>query len=88
MKKYIRNSKTISGRLLDEMVMMDIDKGKYFSLNPVATRIWDLLEKPMSIDELCVVLMKEYEVDREQCLREVKEHLGEMVRLGMVMETE
>ena len=49
MAKYIRNSRTISGRLHDELVMMDMEKGKYFSLNPVATRIWDLLEKPLDI---------------------------------------
>jgi len=44
-KKYTRNNDTIQGRLNDELVMMDIEKGKYFSLNPVATHIWDLLEK-------------------------------------------
>ena len=88
MSKFIRNNKTISGRLLDEMVMMDIEKGKYFSLNPVATHIWDLIEKPMGIEELCAVLMEEYEVSHDQCLSEVREHLREMVRLGIVLETE
>jgi len=87
MSKYIRNNKTISGRLLDEMVMMDIEKGKYFSLNPVATRIWDLLEKPMGEEEMCSLLMEEYEVSHDQCLSEVREHLAEMIRLGMVLET-
>ena len=82
--KYVRNSKTISGRLHDELVMMDLDQGKYFSLNPVATRIWDMLEKPMSSDELCLILIDEYEVDNAQCSREVEEHLGEMVKLGLV----
>jgi hypothetical protein len=85
MKKYIRNSKTISGRLHDEMVMMDLDQGKYFSLNPVATRIWDLLEKPLSIDELCLLLIDEYEVEPGQCRNEVEEHLAEMVRLRLVL---
>ena len=87
MNKYVRNSKTISGRLHDELVMMDIDQGKYFSLNPVATRIWDLLEKPMVVDELCLLLMEEYEVTDEQCRAEVREVLEEMVRLGIVLET-
>ena len=88
MTKYIRNSKTISGRLHDELVMMDLDQGKYFSLNPVATRIWDLLEKPQAADELCIVLIDEYDVEPEQCLVEVEEHLAEMVRLGLVLEAE
>jgi hypothetical protein len=86
--KYTRNSKTISGRLHDELVMMDLDQGKYFSLNPVATRIWDLLEKPMVMDELCELLIDEYEVDFAQCRKDVDEHLAEMVRLGLVLVNE
>jgi hypothetical protein len=85
MTAYIRNIKTISGRLHDELVMMDIEKGKYFSLNPVATRIWDLLEESKSLNELCGVLMEEYEVNSEQCSREVEEYLSEMVMMGLVI---
>jgi hypothetical protein len=86
MVKYIRNSQTLSGRLSDELVMMDINKGKYFSLNKVATRIWDLLEKPLDMKELCEILRLEYEVDEVQCQREVTEHLAEMIKLGLVNE--
>jgi len=86
--KYSRNSRTISGRLHDELVMMDIEQGKYFSLNPVATRIWDLLEKPLTEDELCVILIDEYDVEPERCRLEVSEHLKEMVRMGLVLGNE
>ena len=86
MTKYIRKSKAISGRLHDELVMMDLDQGKYFSLNPVATRIWDLLEKQVDINELCGLLMAEYEVEAGQCRSEVSEVLMEMVKLGIVLE--
>jgi hypothetical protein len=85
--KYIRNTKTISGRLHDELVMMDLDQGKYFSLNPVATRIWDLLEKPFSLEDLCACLMDEFEVEPEQCLADTEELLTEMVKLGLILET-
>ena len=81
---YRRNSRTISGRLHDELVMMDMEQGKYFSLNPVATRIWDLLEKEMTPDELCAVLTEEYDVEPGQCMEEVTELLEEMEKLGLV----
>ena len=84
-KKYIHNNETISGRLHDELVMMDVKKGKYFSLNPVATRIWDLLVHPMSLDELCMKLKSEYEVEEAQCHREVEEYLEEMKELGLLL---
>lgn len=83
-KSYIRNNSTISGRLHDELIMMNVEKGRYFSLNPVATRIWDLLENPLSADELCTLLIEEYEVDVEQCMKEVKELLEEMTKVGLI----
>ena len=82
--RYLRNKKTISGRLSDELVMMDMEKGKYFSLNPVATRIWDLLDEPRDIDELCSLLTEEYEVDAEKCRAETLDLLQEMTRMGLV----
>lgn len=82
--RYIRNSKTISGRLHDELVMMDLDQGKYFSLNSVATRIWELLERPMLPVELSTLLVEEYEIGMDQCREEVNAFLAEMVKLGIV----
>lgn len=83
--KYIRNSKSISGRLHDELVMMDIDQGKYFSLNPVATRIWDLLENSLSVDELVKSLTEEYEVEETECRTDVSNYLQQMQKLGLII---
>lgn len=86
MNKFLRNNNTLSGRLKDELIMMDIQKGKYFSLNHVATRIWDLLEVPMNLKEICDILVVEYKVDEAQCSEEVGELLNEMMKLGLVIE--
>ncbi len=82
--KYVRNSRTISGRLHDELVMMDIEQGKYFSLNPVATRIWDLLEEQMTMEEICIDLQEEYDIDKETCKNDVQSYLSEMVKLRLI----
>ncbi len=83
-KKYKRNQETISGRLHDQMVMMDVDKGEYFALNPIATRIWDLLEQPRTSEEICNLLLQEFEVDASRCKLEVQNHLGEMLALQLI----
>ena len=83
---YFRNPETISGALHDQLVMMDIQQGKYFALNPVATRIWELLETPLTLDTLCAALLGEFEVTPEQCRLDVQEHLAEMQKLGLVFE--
>jgi len=54
----------------------------------VATRIWELLEKELSFDELCKLLLEEYEVEEEQCRREVEEYLEEMVKMKLLRTVE
>ncbi len=86
MTRYIRNSKTISGRLHDEMVMMDMDQGKYFSLNQTATVIWEMLENPMTIEDICTRLAEDFEVDMRQCREDVLSYLEEMTDRGLISE--
>lgn len=82
--KYIRNPETISGQIDDEIVMVDIEKGSYFSLNAVATRIWELLEEPLGLENICDQLLTEYDVSLEKCRADVTEHLTQMQTLGLV----
>lgn len=85
MTKYRRNGNTLTGQLHDEIVMMDIGQGKYFSLNPVATRVWHLLDEPRTLDYLCDSLIEEYDVDPVQCRTEVAELLAELEKLKLVI---
>jgi hypothetical protein len=62
MIRYIRNSRTISGRLHDELVNDGSGAGEVFFLNPVATRIWELLEEPLSPNELCMLSLTSMEL--------------------------
>jgi len=66
------------------MVMLDMEQGKYFGLNEVATMIWELLKDPLTAEELTAALTEEYEVNEEECRQEVEEWIGEMERRGLV----
>ncbi|HSV89009.1 MAG TPA: PqqD family protein [Bacteroidales bacterium] len=85
-KTYLRNPEPITGSLHDHLVMLDIQKGKYFSLNPVAARIWEILENPHTLEEVCSKLLDEYDVSQEQCQQEVEEYLLEMKNLELVLQ--
>lgn len=88
MKIYIKNNESISSKLLDEQVILDIEKGKYFSLNPVATKIWDILEQPLTIDTLCDKLVEVYNIEKEKCRVETIAYIQEMMKLGLIREVE
>lgn len=79
-----RSPDSIYADLDGQTVMMSLSEGKYFGLNPVASRVWDLLETPQSVDTLCEQLLSEYAVDAAQCRRDVEAFIAEMLRLGIV----
>jgi hypothetical protein len=66
-----RNEDVFAGQIDDEMVMVSIQSGNYFVLNLTARRIWELLETPLSIADVCDKLVQEYAVDPQTCRAEV-----------------
>jgi hypothetical protein len=69
----------------DEMVILSLQNGEYYGLNPIASRIWTLLEGPVTIQTIRDILLGEYyDVSPERCVEQVIVLLEEMVELGLV----
>ena len=79
MEKYSRNQQIIDGELDNNQVMMHLEKGKYFGLNPVGKRIWELIESPKGFSEIIQCLLSEFDVTEEQCTREVQDFLDKAI---------
>lgn len=54
-----------------ETVMMSIEMGNYYSLNPMGGRIWQLAEKSIAVSALCEKLLSEFAVEPSRCETEV-----------------
>lgn len=54
----------------DEIVMLSLENGEYYALNNVASRIWELIEKPQKVADIIEILMKDYEVNEDTCIKE------------------
>lgn len=61
-----------------EIVMMDLEKGRYFSLNGVGSRIWEIIESPIEINKIVDCLLEEYDVNRNECEENVLEFLDKL----------
>lgn len=68
----------------DELVMLSISANRYYGLNSVATRIWELLETPMTVAQICGRLCEEFEVDVQNCQTAVLKFATELVDAGVV----
>ena len=88
MEKYRRNEQVLDGELDDNQVMMHLEKGKYFGLNPVGKRIWELIEEPKSVADITQSLMAEFDVTEAQCTSEVRAFLDKAVTCDIVQKYE
>ena len=67
-----------------EKVMMNLDKGEYFMMNEVGSRIWEIINEPMNVKSIVDALRSEYEVDEETCKDTVIEFLGRLNNADLI----
>lgn len=79
------NPEVIIGQIGDEVVMMNIERGNYYGLNPMASHIWHLLNKETSIAAICTQLSVDYDVARDVCESEVCDFISQLINEGLVL---
>ena len=81
----VRSDAILAAEIDGEAVMLSIENGKYYGLDPVGTDIWNLASEPRSIGQICNALRDRYDVDAETCRQEVTELLEVLVADGSVV---
>jgi len=84
MCRYILAEGIVSGSIKDEMVMLNMQNGKYYHLNHVSSRICQLIKNAMYLDEICNELTSEFRIEQEECKKDVQKHLDQLLKLGIV----
>ena len=70
-----------------EAVVLNLDTGIYFTLNPVGTRIWELIEEHGDLAKVRDAMISEYEVGEETLDRDIEALMRELVEKGLVLST-
>lgn len=79
-----RTNKALATGIDDEVVMFDADAGKYYGLNNVAATVWNMLDEPLRIGDICDQLTLEYDVNKVTCLDEVLSFLPQLEEKGLI----
>src|SRR5260370_34475961 len=85
--KWLGSSDVSSTYSEDCAVLLDICKGRGYSLNPVAARIWSTVEaSPSGVDLVGLVDVMETHstISREQLERDIDEYLSKLEHVGLV----
>lgn len=68
-----------------ELVMLSLENNEYYGMDEVASRIWTLLEKPISFKELINKLLDEYEVIEPQCSENTLSFLNTLSKKKLII---
>lgn len=70
----------------NEKVMMDLEKGKYYTLNEVGSTIWDSLSlsKANLVNNIIIKLLEEYDVDEFTCEKAVLDYLRDLEKNELI----
>jgi len=82
--RFTLSEDQVSCDLAGEAVILNLKSGKYFGLNEVGARIWDLLKERRTPETILSVLVEEYEVDLEQCKQDLMELLHQLTEQGLI----
>jgi hypothetical protein len=76
----------ISSPMGDEVVIMNLKDGSYYSLDGVGALVWSQLQEgPRSIARLCEAVTAEYEVSAEECAQDLLALVADLLA-GQIVE--
>jgi hypothetical protein len=75
----------ISETIGDETVIIDLEKGSYFSVKGCGAYIWEQLQQPISIREIRVHLSSVFDVESEKALNHLVQMISYLRDEGLVV---
>lgn len=74
----------VTRRVGDETVLLNLESGTYFGLDPVGSRFLDLLEEDGSLALIIAKMFQEFEVTEEQLEADLLRLAEEMLASGLL----
>lgn len=71
--------------LAGEAVLLELESGRYFGLNEIGTRIWNLLQPGSPLDAVFNALLDEYEVAPERLHEDLLGFIERLASQGLLV---
>lgn len=81
---WLRSDDWVGTEVDGSFVMVNVESGKYVSLNETAAAIWQALEAPKADRQIGAYLSERFEVSPEECTAAVADTLATMRDMSLV----
>jgi len=79
-----RSAGVVFQELEGEAVLVHLDRGTCFTLDPIGTRIWQLIGDEYDLDRIAIVLTAEFDVARDVAERDLGALIEELLARELV----
>ncbi|QPC85011.1 lasso peptide biosynthesis PqqD family chaperone [Phototrophicus methaneseepsis] len=81
----VYNSQHVVATEVDQdVVILNSQSGKYFGLDEVGARVWELVQTPQRVEDIVETIYNEYDVDKQQCQEDLTLLLEQLQESGLV----
>lgn len=85
-RMYLTQSSKTAYRILDgEAVIVNLESSMLYSLNPVATLIWEMSDGRASIEKVVDKIYEEFKVEREVAKKDCLEFVHDFAGKGLLV---
>lgn len=75
----------VFNRVGEELVLLDLNRGVYYGLDPIGARVWQLLTEGVEEGEIVDRLTEEYDVKRETLAADLERLIAELRGCGLLL---
>jgi hypothetical protein len=81
----VRSTRVVGASVGDDAVMLNLERGQYLGLGGIGPRVWELLQDPLSVDEIAEFVFAEYAAaDLATCRSDIRDFVARLSDLGLV----
>ena len=85
-KKLLRSENQVSADLQDQVIILSEAESRYYALEGVGIKIWNLLSTPQTVSSIIDELLEEYDINQSQCEEDVPLFLQDLADAGLLIE--
>lgn len=71
----------------DEIVILNLKSGEYFTLNDVGQVIWTAITDEKNVEEIKMKIIDEYDVSKEKATGDIMQFITGMIEEGLLHES-
>ena len=79
-----KSARQVACEFSGEVVLLHLDKARYFGLQGVGAAIWNDLDEPRSIADICDELAAQFDVDPAVCRDHAVKFLTSLREVGLI----